>query len=161
MTQKGKLTGWHVLFILCVFFGVMVAVNVVFTVFAVKTFPGEQVEKSYVQGIHYNDVLKDKERQAALGWAAEIGFEKQDNGAPRLVSNWFDKSGEPMTQLTVNAKIVREVSEEGMSEFTLSADGPGRYYSDMSELGAGIWRIEVTAANSDNEIVTAHKTLTW
>lgn len=161
MTEKGKLTGWHVLIILCVFFGVMVAVNVVFTVFAVKTFPGEQVEKSYVQGLNYNQTLQEKKRQAELGWKAEIGFEKQDSGAPRLVSNWLDRDGELMPQLTVKAKLVRLVSDEGQLEVDLQADGPGRYYTDLDELGAGEWRIEVSATNADKETVTAYKSLRW
>lgn len=161
MTEKGKLTGWHVLIMFGIFFGIMIAVNVVFTVFAVTSFPGEQVEKSYVQGLKFNESLREKERQAALGWRAEIGFETTEAGGPRLVSNWFDGADVPLVQLTVTAVIIREVSDKGRMELKLSPDGPGRYFADLEDIGAGIWRIEVTALNADNEAATAHKTLTW
>ncbi len=161
MTQKGKLTGWHVLIILCIFFGIMIAVNVAFTVFAVSSFPGEQVEKSYVQGLEYNKVLADKEKQAELGWQASIGFETTDDGTPRLVSIWQDGEASPLIALDVTATIIRPASDEGMQKVTLRGDGPGRYFADLPELGEGIWRIEITAANDQNDRATAHKTLTW
>ena len=52
-----ELKGWHVLLILMAFFGVMFSVNGVFLYHAITSFPGEDVKKSYVQGLNYNDTL--------------------------------------------------------------------------------------------------------
>lgn len=161
MSEKNKLTGWHVLAILCGFFGIIFAVNIAFTVFAVNTFPGEQVKKSYVQGLNYNQSLADRKRQAELGWRAEIGFETQADGNAILVSNWFDKTDQALVQLDVQAKIIRPASEENMQEVILSGDGPGRYAKTLSELTEGVWHIEITAINPDGDQATAFKTLTW
>ncbi|MFC6199680.1 FixH family protein [Ponticaulis profundi] len=161
MTKTGKLNGWHVLIILGVFFGIMIAVNVVFTVFAVKTFPGEQVPKSYVQGLHYNDALQDKARQAALGWSTEVGLVAQSADTPRLLTNWYDADGTPIVNLDVSAMITRPASEDGQRQIDLIPDVPGHYRVDLPQLDAGIWRIEVTAVSPEGETATAHKTLTW
>ena len=162
MTEKGKLTGWHVLIALCLFFGVMIAVNVMFTVFAVTSFPGEQEEKSYVQGLNYNQTLKDKERQKALGWTTEIGFvETRDAQTPRLQTNWLDANGAGLTGLEVEAKLTRPTTDEGQTILPLQADGPGVYHVDLPDLGAGIWRIEVEAVSPDGDTAKAQKTLTW
>lgn len=39
--QRGQLTGWHVLIIFLVFFGIMLSVNILMVVQAIRTFPGE------------------------------------------------------------------------------------------------------------------------
>ena len=48
---RGKLTGWHVLWIMLGFFGLMFTVNGIFLYHAITSFPGEDVKKSYLQGL--------------------------------------------------------------------------------------------------------------
>ena len=69
-----ELKGWHVLLIMLGFFGVMFAVNGVFLYHAITSFPGEDVKKSYVQGLNYNQTLSARASQADLGWRAEAGL---------------------------------------------------------------------------------------
>ena len=61
-----KITGWHVLFSVIAFFGVITAVNAVMISYAVKSFPGEDQKKSYMQGLQYNKVLEEKKLQEQL-----------------------------------------------------------------------------------------------
>ena len=161
MTKTRKLTGYHVLFMLLAFFGVMIVVNVIFTVFAVKSFPGEQVEKSYVQGLNYNQTLEARERQAELGWTSQIGVEDDATGEPRLIVIWEDASGNGITQMNVKAVMTRPASETGQIEHELQANGPGRYELALGTLEAGMWNIEITATAPDETVVTARKTLSW
>ena len=161
MTKKGRLTGYHVLFILLGFFGIMFAVNILFTVMAVKTFPGEQEEKSYLQGINFNETLKNKAHQDELGWRSEIGFLTETDNTPLLVTNWFDNQDGPLTALKVHAQLTRPASDEGQLQLVLSPNGPGRYEAQLSSLEAGTWNVELTAVSPDGETVKAHKTLTW
>lgn len=161
MAEKGKLTGWHVLIILCVFFGVMIAVNIAFTVFAVKSFPGEQVEQSYEAGLRYNETLAQNEKQAALGWQVEIGFEKNARNEARLVGNWRDKDGAPLTGLNVSALIARPASDVGMRHEDLKGNGPGRYEADLNGLGPGQWKVIMLAVDGNENEFRAEKQISW
>lgn len=161
MEEKGKLTGWHVLFMLLAFFGVMIAVNVYFLFAAVKSFPGEQVEQSYEQGLRYNETLAEMDRQRALGWQVQMGFEKRENGEARLVSNWYDKTNDPLFSLQVSATIARPASDTDLQSISMSPDGPARYFTDLDDLGLGLWEVELTATSPDGETFSAHKQLVW
>ena len=160
MTTKGKLTGIHVLIMLCLFFGVMIVVNVIFTVFAVKTFPGEQEKKSYLQGLHYNQTIEERERESQLGWNVQAGFEMA-GATPSLVTIWSDKSNQQLVQLDVLATLTRPASEDGQLAVTLLADGPGRYLVALPDLQPGNWHVEITATNADGDHLTARKVMSW
>ena len=151
MTKARKLTGYHVLFMLLAFFGVMIVVTIIFTVFAVKSFPGEQVEKSYVQGLNYNQTLEARERQAELGWTSQIGVENGTAGEPYLIVLWEDANGNGITQMDVKAVMTRPASESGQIEHVLQANGPGRYELALGALEAGMWNIEITATAPDEK----------
>ena len=72
-----ELKGIHVLMWLMGFFGLMFAVNGVFLFHAITSFPGEDIQKSYLQGINYNDKLKDRALQMDRGWTAQMGLESR------------------------------------------------------------------------------------
>lgn len=162
MAEKGRLTGYHVLFMLLGFFGVMIAVNVLFTVFAVTSFPGEQEEKSYLQGINFNQTLHERERQAELGYSSAIGLEASVSGDARLVALWTDQFENGVTGLSVTAELSRPASAEGQRVLELTALGAGRYEADLnSSLEPGAWHALVTAVTPDGERLVARKSLTW
>ena len=70
-----RVTGWHVLAVILVFFGVIITVNVIFIIQATRTFRGEDEPRSYVQGLDYNSTLAARAEQAALGWTATTEVE--------------------------------------------------------------------------------------
>lgn len=94
------LRGIHVLWGILAFFGVMIAVQTVFVVQAVRTFPGEEVEKSYVQGLDYNQTLERRAIQRRLGWTAQAGLEADS----ALVVRLNDASAQPLESLQVTAR---------------------------------------------------------
>lgn len=157
----GRLNGYHVLFMLLGFFGVMIIVNVIFTVYAVRSFPGEQVEQSYIQGLNYNQALEDRARQEELGWSTQVGLERTESGSPMLITYWLDEFENGITQLEVSATLTRPATREGQRIVDLSANGPGRYEIILTDLETGDWNAEITAQSPDGETVTAHKSLTW
>ena len=65
-SKSGKLTGWHVFWIMLGFFGLMFTVNGIFLYHAITSFPGEDVKKSYLQGLDYNSTLDAKGSDGAL-----------------------------------------------------------------------------------------------
>ncbi|MEL7028643.1 MAG: FixH family protein, partial [Pseudomonadota bacterium] len=107
MTERFQLKGWHVLAALLSFFGTVFAVNAVFVTQAVRTFPGEQVEKSYLQGLEYNKVLEERAAQTALGWTASLDRAEIADGGLRLAVRVTDANGAPVPGLQVNGVLRR------------------------------------------------------
>lgn len=64
-----RLTGRHVLGVFLGAFGVIIAVNLAMAWFAVSTFPGVEVQNSYVASQGFNTRLAD---QRALGWQTRV-----------------------------------------------------------------------------------------
>ncbi len=94
------LRGIHVLWGILAFFGFMIAIQTIFVVQAVRTFPGEEVEKSYLQGLDYNRTLERRAAQRDLGWTAQAGVEADS----ALVVRLSDASAQPVRALNVTAR---------------------------------------------------------
>ena len=65
MTAK-RITGRTMTAILCAFFGVVIAVNILMATIATRTFGGVVVENSYVASQEYNGWLAQSRRQRDL-----------------------------------------------------------------------------------------------
>lgn len=92
--------GIHVFWCVAAFFGLMIAVQAIFVVQAVRTFPGEEEQHSYVQGIDYNRTLERRDTQRHLGWTAQAGIEADST----LVVRLDDASARPVEALKVTAR---------------------------------------------------------
>lgn len=55
--EKGRITGWHVLIAVVLFFGVVIGVDTVFMVKAYSTFSGEVASNPYEAGLAFNKTL--------------------------------------------------------------------------------------------------------
>ena len=66
--KPAQFTGWHMAGVLCLFFGTIIAVNMVLAVNASTTWTGLVVKNSYVASQHYNETLAAAARQAKRGW---------------------------------------------------------------------------------------------
>ena len=67
-----RFTGKHMLAIMVVFFGVVIAVNILMARLATQTFSGVVVDNSYVASQHYNSWLDEAAKEKALGWKASV-----------------------------------------------------------------------------------------
>ena len=68
-------TGWHMTTIIVVFFGVVIAVNMVMATLASRTFGGTVVDNSYVASQQFNGWLAEGRAQQALGWSAKVDLD--------------------------------------------------------------------------------------
>lgn len=134
-----ELKGWHVLLIMLAFFGVIFAVNGVFLYHALTTHPGEHVEKSYLQGLSYNDRLETRALQAERGWSAAIGVENAS-----LVAQIDDAAGEGVNRLDVTALLRRTASNTPDITVALPAAGDGTYQAILPDLAPGTYEVELT-----------------
>ncbi|HBS32381.1 MAG TPA: ferredoxin [Parvularcula sp.] len=145
-----RLTGGHVLAALLGFFTLILAANASFLYFAVKSYPGENEKKSYRQGLHYNDALKARTEQDALGWSAAIESIGRDGAAVTIVVAFAGRNGAPLGGLELVGALERPASDEGAQEIAFAPDGAGLYTAVVSA-GPGAWDLRVTASSSGNE----------
>ncbi len=136
-----ELRGWHVLLMFLAFFAVMFAVNGVFLYSAVTSFPGEDVRKSYLQGLSYGDTLAQRAAQAELGWTAAIGLA---DGA--VVLRIDDHAGRRAAgSLVVTGEVRRAVTAAGDADLAFTAIGGGEYRAPVRALETGEWIVRVSA----------------
>lgn len=155
--DAGKsLKGWHVLLIMLSFFGVIFAVNGVFLYHAITSFPGEDVKKSYVQGLNYNTTLATRAAQAELGWTAEAGLRDQT-----LIFRLSDAEGRPISSVTVVGEIRRRATQGADRGVSFQSAGAGEYKTEPINLASGQWflRISVLDAAAETVLFNVDKTL--
>jgi len=131
-----ELTGRHVLFILLAFFGIMLAVNVYFTVAAVKTFRGEDVPRSYRQGLEYNETIAARGLQNEIGWTVRVNHTDTD-----IILLFQDDTGRALNDLTIQAKLRHPVDTDQDRIVEFSSKGGGRYAAHQIETINGRWSL--------------------
>lgn len=138
-----KLTGWHFFAILGGFFGIMIAVNIVFVYFAFTSFSGLSVEDPYLKGLNYNRELRAKRNQDELGWNSEIQFVSSVSQQGRLIVTVSGKNDVELPDLDIVARIINPV--DGNSDFVVAMEKKqSRYEADIKFSRAGQWDVRIT-----------------
>lgn len=133
------LTGRKVLLIAVAAFGVIIAVNVVMAWQAVSTFPGLEVENSYVASQEFD---RNKAAQDALGWNVSTEY---SGGKLSFVIR--DKQGLPARVASFDALVGRptHVREDMKPDF----DNVGGIFVAPVDLSPGVWLVHLDAKAAD------------
>lgn len=137
-------TGWHTIWALVATFGVVFAVNGYFIFQAERTYPGEDVHHPYLQGIDYNQTLKARARQKALGWSATIGGMLAPDGTATITVTLKDKAGKPVTGEALKGLLRHPMDEELDQPIALREVTAGTYVGQVGHVRAGSWYVVVT-----------------
>jgi nitrogen fixation protein FixH len=137
-----ELTGRHVFAITAGAFAVIIGVNVLLAVKAVSTFPGLEVQNSYVASQGFN---ARKAAQEALGWSMMPTYAA---GRMRLAFTDRDGLASHVTGLEVLVGRTTEVTQDQRPVFVETGDG---YEADVA-LGQGKWMVKVTATAADGTL---------
>lgn len=146
-----EITGRHVLFALIGFFGIIIVANAIMVRLAVQSFPGEQEEKSYYQGLNYNDALEKKERQAATGWRASLIEIPATDGADYIDVKLLERNGEPVRQARLSGQLSRPTTAVGQRSLDFMAQGDGVYRARVEGLARGAWDLSLTARSGQDD----------
>jgi len=130
------LTGWHVLAIIVAFFGVTIAVNATFITLAVRTHPGEDVPRSYVQGINYNETLERRRQQAELGWRARMNAVDGE-----LLIEVRDAADATVTGLLLEGQLIHQADTSQDVVLAFEERRSGLYVAELPDVENGQWRI--------------------
>lgn len=131
-----RVTGWHVLAVILVFFGVIITVNVIFIIQATRTFRGEDEPRSYVQGLDYNSTLAARAEQAALGWTATTDVEDG-----QVVIRVLDADGHPIDGLDMSGTLRHPADTSRDQELAFEPRAEGRYVAALPEGIRGRWHL--------------------
>ncbi|CUW43022.1 cytochrome cbb3 oxidase maturation protein CcoH [Brucella vulpis] len=136
---SGTFTGWHMLGIMFMFFGVIIAVNLLMAYNAVHSWSGLVVQNSYVASQEFNNKAKTGKEQAALNWQSTPAYE---NG----VFTWqlADHDGKAVAMMGGTVDFKRPVGDAHDTKVTLTVRESGILTAPL-ELGEGAWIMEVNA----------------
>ncbi len=155
-----EVRGWHVLAALLGFFAIVIAVNVGFAVIAVRSFPGEDVRRSYLQGLAYNDTIAARRAQAALGWNASARIEG-DAVAATIVVELRSRSDAPINSATVTGDLRWPTDARRDRALTFERIGDGRYRALAGALPQGRWQLRANAVDASGGALDFESELTW
>ena len=137
MMAVKEITGKHVLIGFVLAFGLIIGVNILLAVSAVKTFPGLEVKNSYIASQTFDE---RKAAQEALGWT--IGAHHHDG---ILILSITDEAGEPVRVAKLDATVGRatNVAQDVTPDFRFD----GNAYVAREDLNPGNWDLwlEITA----------------
>jgi nitrogen fixation protein FixH len=139
-----KLTGWHVLAMFSGLFGVMLAVNILFVVLALKTFSGE-TDHAYINGLKFNETLAANARQSELGWKMALGLERPVGGGAVLEARLTDRDGQPLVGAIIQGSIGRTTDTKEDRTLAFTETAPGIYRAVIDQLRPGRWRFQASA----------------
>lgn len=137
-----ELTGKHVLAITVGAFGIIIAVNVVMAVQAVRTFPGLEVANGYIASQTFD---AERKAQEALGWT--VTPEYRDG---RLTVEMVDAGGLPAAVRSMSVLVGRTTAsnDDVTPEFVRVA---GKWQADVA-LARGKWMLKVEAEATDGTV---------
>lgn len=130
-----EFTGTHAALVFGGSFALIIAVNLVLAVSAVRTFPGLEVANSYVASQEF-DIRRAA--QNALGWTVHA-----DARDGRVILSITDANGSPVEVSALSATLGRatHVRDDIVPDFRFD----GTAYVAPVDLGGGNWNIRMTA----------------
>jgi nitrogen fixation protein FixH len=160
MSTPSQIRGGHVLAAMVLFFAAVIAINVAFAVAAVRSFPGEDVRRSYLQGLNYNETLAERRLQAATGWSAGARLVETGEGAA-VELMLRDGQGRPLEDASLNGDLRWPTDERLDRALAFEPRGEGVYVAPLANLHAGRWVLRGNATSTDGRSLDFEAELTW
>ncbi|MBY6056152.1 FixH family protein [Leisingera daeponensis] len=137
--REREFTGKHAILLFGGAFAVIIGVNIVLAVNAVKTFPGLEVKNSYVASQQFD---QRRSAQEALGWSVYASA-----AGDQVKLEITDADGTPVEVAKLSATLGRatHVQDDQQPEFAFD----GQAYVAPADLGPGNWNIRMVARAKD------------
>jgi len=124
------------------FVAVLIA-NGALVYFALSSWPGLAYDNAYERGRKYNQVLREEDRESALGWKMEI---HRDGDV--VTVRTLDATEKPLSDLDVTAILVRPVGGTPNRTYKFRSVAPGTYTGAIELPLPGQWELRVVAENA-------------
>lgn len=134
--KKDKWIPWYFV----AFFAVIAIVDGIFVTVATRTHTGVVTEHAYEKGLHYNDIIKQSEKQAHLGWQEEVIF---DNTTHILTYRIRDKNNTPLANAEVTAHAISPTHHNYDFSTILQPQAEGHYSNSLTFPVKGKWKLHI------------------
>ncbi len=135
MAMNKEITGRHVLIGFVAAFGVIIAVNLLLAFNAVRSFPGLEVDNSYIASQTFND---RKAKQESLGWTASAHI-----AGDVIRLSLRDAEDQPVQPQSLSAILARPTNQRDDVVLDFTFDGVD--YVAQHPLAPGNWNIRLEA----------------
>jgi nitrogen fixation protein FixH len=140
-------TGLHMLAIMLVFFGTVIAVNINMAVRANTSWTGLVAKNGYVASIDYQRDREGRKAAAALGWTVAV-----DETAGHVTFTVLSGEEEaPVYMSAVEALAVRSVTRDDPRPMVFESIGDGQY-RNAEALPSGDWVLKASLRKSDTTV---------
>lgn len=133
-------------------FLVVFAVNGVMISFALSSFSGLASDRHYEDGLAWNRVLAEADRQAALGWTADARVARAPGQGREIVVRLTDRDGRPVTGAAVFGDLRRPAERAAPVLFDAVERTPGEYAAFVALPRGGNWELHVRATRGDDRL---------
>ncbi|MBC6441971.1 MAG: FixH family protein [Rhodobacteraceae bacterium] len=140
--KDGRLTGRHVALIFASGFTVIVAVNLTLAYSAVRSFPGLEVENSYIASQVF-DV--NRKAQDALGWDVSAVIEG------KMLRLSLEDANGPVRPDITRATLGRATHIREDRDLVFRLDGRA-HVAQVGDLGTGNWNLRLKAIAEDGTL---------
>jgi nitrogen fixation protein FixH len=150
-----ELTGRHVLTILIVGFGIVFAVNGLFTWYAIGSFPGIEEDQTYRRGIDFNDQIARSRALQDLGWTMAANLDSD-----RLLTLRFtDRNGAPLVVEDVSAVLFHPTAERDDLLLDLQPAGRGSLAGSLVDIPKGQRELRISAVGPNGQPIEFRRRL--
>lgn len=136
---KNPITGQKVLVVTLMAFGVIMAANITMMVSAIRTFPGLEVENSYVASQLFN---AEMEAQKALGWSTAVTATPDE-----VLVTIHDANGRAVFPNEISLRVGRLTHAREDRVLALEYRG-GAFFAPVA-LATGAWEARLMATAND------------
>jgi nitrogen fixation protein FixH len=133
------LTGRMVFFLLLGFFGVVIGVNLVMMMLAIRTLPGTEVDSAYSASLAYRKEIAAARDQDGRNWHVDAQVERAPNGGAGLRVEARDDDGRPLPGLTFQGRFERPTDRHADQTVELAETGAGIYRGSAPLIAPGQW----------------------
>lgn len=152
-TAPGRpITGRFVLICLIVFFGLIIAMNVVMMKLAIETLPGTEVDSPYAASLAYGNEIEAARAQVTRGWAVVAHVARDDDGGASVRVEAKDRDGKPLTDILFTGRLERPADRRFDQAVDLAAIGGAVFRGRVAQLAAGQWDLVLEGAHKGERV---------
>ena len=130
----------HIPWLFVAGFALVIAVNAAMVTFAVGSFSGLYTPQPRDRGLHYNEIVAERDARDALGWKIDVVWRAETG---RLEVSVRDAAGQPLAGAQVAADLVRPAEKRPPLPVLFAATDVGRFAGDVTLPARGNWDLDL------------------
>lgn len=104
----------------------------------------------YEKAVHWDDVMRQETRNAALGWSVAVRFDPAPTrGQVRVAARISDRDGAPVERATVQVTAFHSARASRVFTSTLAPESNGSYSAPLPLDRPGIWELRLRVQQGD------------